>query len=610
MSRADAYGAYYRESRARLLHQTYAFCGNTEVARHALADAFVSASHHWRKVSELADRDAWVRERAFRATGRAQNRASKPWYEGAMATADEHRALLGALTTLREPDRTLVIVHLLAGLDLPHAGREAGLTDAAATASYDGSMAALAAAGVDTDSAVLTAALGSLRRDLSDEPVDDANRLRREGNRRRRSHLLLAGITALALAIGAGALTATQTPATETDSGVLIPGTGVTTAPPPDPFSTKDLASVSTLKPLDGGHRWKIMLTTSDFGADQPVSACLAVGPSNKKALHYWVREFSSGKAADPTQASQSLEVDKSADMADASYNQMVQSAAACRGASRQLVDYSTVDGLGDSASMFTYRYVVGEQIRTEQLVVVRSGVVAMAWVVRPAGPDAIRTNALLTTVGNSIDTVCSAAGGHCSEPPFDAESLVPPPVSGAAGFLSTVDLPVFAGIAQPWVATPPKPAPGANPSATPCDQADFNGAGAQSVSARTYVIPEAPQLADIFGMSETTGTFGTSTAARSFVNDVVKNVAGCEKKQLNAKVKRTDDLADGVVRGRAWEIDFATSQKNTIVYRVALIRVGSSVAQLTFTPSENVDLTPAEFNALADRAGRRLQQG
>src|SRR5262245_14313697 len=104
MSRAESYGAYYRDSRARLLHQTYAYCANTQVAQRSLSDAFVAAAHHWRKLDDTPDRDAWMRERAFRATTRAQNRARKPWYESAKSTADEHRAVLGVLSRLDPVD--------------------------------------------------------------------------------------------------------------------------------------------------------------------------------------------------------------------------------------------------------------------------------------------------------------------------------------------------------------------------------------------------------------------------------------------------------------------------------------------------------------------------
>ena len=93
-SRADAYAAFYRESRGRLLHQVYAYCGDGEVAQRALADAFVSAGHHWRKIADDPHKDAWVRERAFKATGRSLNRARKPWYVRALRTADEHRPIL------------------------------------------------------------------------------------------------------------------------------------------------------------------------------------------------------------------------------------------------------------------------------------------------------------------------------------------------------------------------------------------------------------------------------------------------------------------------------------------------------------------------------------
>lgn len=610
MSRADAYGAYYRESRPRLLHQVYAFCGNTEVARRAVADAFVSAAHHWRKIAEVPDRDAWVRERAFSATRRAQNRARKPWYESAMSTADQHRATIGALSALAPTDRTLVILHFLAGVDLLHAGHEAGLTDAAAAASLDASLAAMAGAGIDVEPTALKAALDDLRLDLVDEPMDDPNRLRREGNRRRRSHLLLAGVTSLALVVGAGALTATQTPASETGGSILLPGNTQPTTPPADEFSTDDLATVATVSTLDDSRRWKIGLTTSDFGADQPASACLSAGPTGKTAEHYWLRQFSSGSSDDPTQATQSLEVQKSPEAADRAYGKLVQEAATCRDASRQIEEYKTVDGLGDAASMFDYRYVVGPTVREEWLTLVRTGTVVMVWVVRPTTNHPITSRQVLKMVGDTIDGVCVKSDGHCSDPPFNATAQTPPPVPGAAGFLSPVDLPVFAGLAQPWVATAPRPAPGNNPSATDCDNADFNAAGAQSVTARTFVIPDAPQLADIFGMSETTGAFAGETAAKAFVSSVVRSVSACEKKQLNATVANPIDLSDGPVRGKTWQIQLSTSENRVFVLRMAIIRVGATVAQLTFTPSANYDLTAAQFAGLADRAARRLQQG
>jgi len=50
-------------------------------------------------------------------------------------------------------------------------------------------------------------------------------------------------------------------------------------------------------------------------------------------------------------------------------------------------------------------------------------------------------------------------------------------------------------------------------------------------------------------------------------------------------------------------------SESESLTFRVALIRVGSQVAQVTFTPTQRFDLTPAEFNALVQRAALRITQ-
>jgi hypothetical protein len=43
--------------------------------------------------------------------------------------------------------------------------------------------------------------------------------------------------------------------------------------------------------------------------------------------------------------------------------------------------------------------------------------------------------------------------------------------------------------------------------------------------------------------------------------------------------------------------------------FRVGFVRVGRSVAQLTFIPAPGADLTPAAFDALLVRAGDRLRE-
>ena len=80
MSRGDAFDAFYRDSRERLLHQ---------VTRTAATRT--SQSGHWRmRTSRLPstgtrcaeqDRESWVRTHALKACSRRRNRSREPWYQ-------------------------------------------------------------------------------------------------------------------------------------------------------------------------------------------------------------------------------------------------------------------------------------------------------------------------------------------------------------------------------------------------------------------------------------------------------------------------------------------------------------------------------------------------
>jgi hypothetical protein len=607
MSRADSFGAYYREFRAALLHQTYAYCANTEVAQRSVSDAFVSAAHHWRKLEHSEERDAWMRAQAFRATGRAQNRARKPWYVSAKGTADDHRPLLGVLARLAPTDRKLVILAYLVGLDLSAAGREAGVTDTAARASLESSLGKLAVAGVNATWAGLHAALERLRLDLTEQPVDRASRLRREGNRRRRSHQLLAGISALALAIGAGALTAAQSPAQSSSDELPAPTPATPTAPAQESFTADSLASVADVRILDRDSHWTTVITTSDFGDDQPVSECIAAPPSEKRADHYWVRRFSAGGGDDAPQASQSVEVAPSTDVATQTYDQLHDALAACRTASRQLVDYRTVTGIGDEAGMFTFKYVDGDAVREEMTLLARTGTVVQTWLVRPQA-DRIRPRLLLKVGGDSVDSVCTDANGTCSTTPYETVDALPQGSGSADGYLQTVDMPLFGRIAEPWVTTPSAPV-GRNPSATACDDANFRAEGATRVTSRSYVVPGSKELPPVFGMTETLGSFASLSSARAFMKTVYRNVGKCQDRKPNLAVRREDKVHIGRANGRAWQIVSAASETRSFTYRVCLIRVGDTVAEVTFTPSPPYDVARAAYIRLAERAGQRLAQ-
>ena len=368
------------------------------------------------------------------------------------------------------------------------------------------------------------------------------------------------------------------------------------------------MATSDDVSALDPSRPWEVVLTSSDFGADAPVDECFSATPSERRAAHYWVRDFSSGAGDTPTVASQGLEIAKTPEIAGATYDGLIGSLATCRDTNRHISDYKVLGGLGDEADLFSMQYVDGGVVRDEYVVVTRTGTAISTWVVKAPASHPVRTRSLIKVAGAEVEAVCTDAEGACTSTPYTTDEQTPPADERAPGFLAAVDLPLFAAVPEPWVATTPKKVT-KNPSLTDCDQANFRGAGADDVQARAYVIPSAPQVGPLFGMSETMGTFASDDAARQFVTQVTRFVGRCEDRQLNATVQQDDDLHLGSANGHVWQFDVAASETNILTFRVCLMRVGSTVAQVTFTPSDTFDVDHADYIDLAQLAAARLQQ-
>lgn len=607
MSRADEYGAFSRESRARLVHQVYAYVGDPEVARRAVEDALVSARHHWRKLQASPDRDAWLRARAFEATGRAQNRSRQPWYVSAKRTSDDNRPLLAALSRLTPMDRRLVIVRYLAGLDIPDAGREVGLSEDAAEASLRASAAAFERRGLDASPAAIAARLDRLRGDLHDEPVDPGGSWGRESSGRRSTYLVLAALAVVGIAVGAAALTADRPDGQQGTPSQPAPEASAP-APPEDPFSTRSLTSAASLRTLDRQESWVVGETSTDFGQNRAVDDCLAATAVEPGLRHSWTRDFTTAVGDDPARATEALTVADSAAGAGQVYTVLVDAFASCQSGHDQVAAYRTIERLGDEASVFTLRFVEGTDVGDKQVAIARSGNTVVTWIVRGSSRHPMTPTTASKLTGLSISAMCDDSSGACAKPPYRLEETRPPPVGSAPGFLATVDLPVFPPVRQPWVATDPARVKD-NPAATACDRADFSRGGAEGVSARSYVIPDATQLGPVFGVSETIGGFPSSAAAKRFTVGVIRAVDACPDRQANLSVLRSDDLRQGPVRGRVWQIEVATSANKSFVFRVALLLVDETVAEVTFTPTGDFDVDHERYVALATRAAQRLKQ-
>ncbi|MGH3447211.1 MAG: hypothetical protein ACRDQA_06490 [Nocardioidaceae bacterium] len=613
MSRAEAFHAFYDRTHARLLHETYALTGDVEAAQQGVAEAYVLASAHWRKVSQLSSPDAWLRARAARVASRLARRAQRGTSTGAQRAAKERAAgeptendrLLAGLADLDGDVRRLVVLRHLVELDVSAAAREAGVTDAAAADMLASASATLEAHHVDPDPTALREALHGLSVDLADVPAGRPRPLRREGARRRRSHVVLAALCSVAVLIVAGALTVGRDPG----HAAAPPPTPTPTTPSepasPDPRLTPaDMLSLHQVSRLDDSQHWQSTGTSADGAGRDHFAPCVQRLPVDAKSAHFWSRGFRSGKDH-PIRVRQTLEVSAGQQQATRNFHRLVDSFSICAG--HQVTAFTRATLIGDRARLLTLRHPTRRGVHTEHLAIGQSGNTVTLVEVRAPHASQVSPRALVRLLGVAVDEVCSVNFGGCAFTPYQLTKARPPRVGTPRGFLSVVDLPVFRGLARPWAATDPK-AVKQNPSATACDRANFAGGGAARVRARSYVIPHA-KLPTVFGLTETVGEFSNAKRARRFVRSVSAAVRSCHDRQLSLALHGTQQLHLDRGRGLVWRIRVAASQHQGQTFKVALVQVGKRVAEVTFTPAKHATVRHRDFIALAERTAGRLSE-
>jgi DNA-directed RNA polymerase specialized sigma24 family protein len=610
LSRVTDFDDVYVASRDRLLLQLYAYCGDADAAADALNEAFINASQHWHRVAALDSVDGWLRRRAVRRlddrvrTG-AAGRGGQPNRPNAR--------MLAALAALDRTSRRLLIVRRLDDVPLPAAAREVGLTPGAAEQALARATTVLHGRGVDTTPAGFRSELVRLGDDLGGVQAVPARKLLRAGTRRRRAAAGLVAVVVVAVAATAGAAAVSR-------PGSSTPGVGhVTTTPPTtQPTSTPPTvpspelgqsslltASQVTIVDAEPTARWHVLppgaapIDTSVYG--DCVQAAVNPPPASS-----WVRDFLTGSPPGRTRLRQVLQLAPSDIEATRAYQQIVAGFGLCGG--HQLLDYSRVGRLGErSQAIRLLRPGIGGSV-VENVVVSQSGpAVTVLFASGPAGrPSALSPPEMVKLAGAAINRVCSETASGCAFPPYPIVSQRPPTDATAGTFLSVVDLPLVSGVTQPWVGTAASRVSD-NPSATACDQTRFAGNGGTRVVARSYVIPHSPRALTLLGLTETQATFGSNGTARQFVADVARRVASCHIRQVTLRVSQSTALSVNGASGWVWQVRQQVSRQQMSTFRVALVRVGNTVAEVTFTPVGRYDVPPDAFAALAHRAALRL---
>lgn len=604
MSSVADFTQVYERSRATLLIQLYAYCADPGLAHEAVDEAFITASRHWHRIGRLPAPEPWIRSQAIRFV------ESRPHRRVAATGAVESGSnahLVRCLAALSPTSRRLLVVRRLGDTDLPAAAREVRLTDGAAEQLLARSASALHAAGIDTTPAGLGTALSALADDLSGETPTPSRTLKRAGTRRR--YVFTTALVAALVAGAAGVGGLTHLAATAGATRPPHPTTSPPTTPTTPPIHVTD-AQLMTSGQLAGvaGASWRD-LGTPHIGPAETVYGACAMAAANPPPNDTHVRAFgpASGGAENLRQVIQLAPSDAEAHRA---YRQVVNAFAEC--ADQHLGQFDIVRSLGDEARLIGLS-APGSAGPTDRTVVVsRSGAVVTVLVATtpPGATQPLTPEQLVAAAGASVSDICAVSHGGCAAPPFHTASTLPPAARANGRFLTTIDLPLVARIQSPWTATDPG-TPTGNPSATACDMTDFAAAGASAVTSRSYVVPNAHGLPTVFGLTETIAEFSDPGAATTLLRHVRSTVAGCHQRQLSLSVLQTSTFGAGGRSGSVWQIQQRASKQRVTTSRVALVRVGSRVAEVTFTPGgAEYDVSTADYLALARRTAQRLTTG
>ena len=609
MKRADEFDAFYKETRSRLLLQTYALTGDLPAARSAVRDAFIVAWHHWRKVSRQDDPEASVRPYAW---SHAQRRHTARIWHRDKTLDPEARATLEALGKLSLAQRKTLLLTHLASLSMGDMAREAGMSRTEAEKKLQ-----LAATQFSVHRSVPTTSIRPLIEALRG-PVDEASWprptiVRRAGAARRRTHTLIGVAVAAAAVVLSGTLvtdldgvrasldrdplaTSPQTSASEDRPG-----------PSPVEFSGDDLLTAHQVENYVTGRKWKELETSDNTEGDGLVMPCQQNRYADPRGMGALLRTFQTTprKGGEEATVFQLTEISESARSARRAFDTTLTWYAGCTDRRLQLMTTRRVTDAGDSASLLVLRSWAGQR-PTMVVGVTRSGAITtttMTWTPPDAAPSLNRAARLAAA---AVNGVCARPeGGECATRP-ELKGSAPVPVGDAPGMLAEVDLPPVSRVMKPWVGTEPRRA-SVNVAATGCDNTAFSGKQMSNNLTRSFVIPAA-KLPVAFGITETVGTL-PGAQARAFVADVRRELDACPDRDrgLGTEVTRLAHRQSKTHDMTVWRLTTELNDKHSVTYLMGIVREGTAVSQVGFVPEPGVTMGPDAFVALVTRAGERL---
>lgn len=607
----DEFDAFYRDAGERLLLQTYALTGDLTAARGAVRDSFIVAWHHWRKVSRLDDPESSVRPHAWR---HAQRRHTARMAFRDKSTDPEVRATLDALAKLSVTQRKALLLTQLAAVSMPEMAREVGLPleDAERELQTGASQFALAR---EISASDIPLQFEPLAQVVAEVRFPRAPIVRRAGAARRRTHTTVGVVGAVAAFLLTGSLITDATgvrPSLDFEQAITTAEPTRTTDPAPEIVLTDEtLLSAEQVSATMPGRDWTVRRTGDSSEGSGRLTVCQQERYADPRGTAALVRTFGATPRKNQPKATvlQLTEESASPRAARKSYRTAMTWYAACAAERVQLLSTRQVEGVGDQATLVVLR-AWDDPVETLTVGIARTGqfvTTAMSVVRNTQRPDAQGAARLLADAVAGLCTLPDA--GACATRPT-LTAVPPQPTGKTPAMLAELDLPPVTGIDKPWIGTTPERA-AANPAATRCDgavfQGKFEGKAFSNNLTRTFVIPKAG-LPARFGLTETVGSLPRKRAV-AFVEQIRSRLAACPEKDLGTDVIRVAHREGKNVDVSVWRLTTEISDNDSVSYSMAVLRSGTSVAQIGFVPSEDARLARGAFTDLVLRALDRLDR-
>lgn len=606
----DAFDEFYKETREQLLLQTYALTGDLSASRGAVRDAFILAWHHWRKVSRLEDPETAVRPNAWR---HAQRRHTARLWHREKGLDPEVKDTLDLLGKLTMRQRRALLLTQLAGVSIPEMAREIGVPLDEAERELQDAVAEFTRLR-EVPTVGIRAAFLPLEGAIADTRFPRATIIRRAGAARRRTHTTVGAIAAVAVFLVSGTLV-TDAAGVRPSLDRAASGGGSSSGPgikaPDVKLPESSLLTAAQLDSFLRDQTWTERRTHANTEGSRDLLPCQREPYADPNGAEALVRTFAGtgAKGKQPrARAVQMTEASAAPRAARRTYRTLVGWYAGCSDARVQLIATRTVEDVGDEAIQLVLRSWEAP-VTTIVVGVARSGLFTTSTVdsvEAEVKPDVDASGRVLAA---AVEGLCQLEeGGGCAADRPALAFTTPAPVGGAPALLSEVDLPPVSKVDRPWAGTEPTRA-SVNVAATRCENAaftgKFRGAKFRNNFTRTFVIPDA-KLPVEFGLTETVGSLPAKRAA-AYVESVRSRLESCARRDLGTDVsvglrKDSDDRALTV-----WHLRTQLSDERSLTYSMAILRSGTSVAQLSFVQAPDARMPDGAFEALAVRALDRL---